>query len=388
MKIEVASAFDVFRKSVLCFATLVSLRAFGSGTVTNCTEADFRAALAGGGQVVFACGGNLAISNTLAVSSDTLILGSGFKVTIDGGNAVQLFQVNTNVTLEIHDLMLANGSNIGVSATDTSSPGGPGFGGGILNNGGAVTLIGCTLTNLVALGGNGYIGPFGLNGGNGFGGAICNIGGTVSLTNCIFSGNQAKGGTAGGGGSTYGARAGQAQGGAIYSDGGVVGISNVRFLGNLASGGSWSNEGYGGDGAGGAVFAQNSRVFVTSSWLMGNGALGGVNLVYFGLPVTAGGNAYGGSIYLAPDSTAIFQHCSFLTNQAIGADEPDYASPNGASGSAGVGQGGAIYNLGSLQTLDSLFFTNTCKGGQLGFIPTDVGQGGAVYSTNVLLIAG
>src|SRR5690349_15256296 len=159
MRPQLPSAFNLLRKSVLCCATVISLHAFGSGTVTNCTEANLRAALAGGGTVVFACSGTLALSNTIVVSTNTLILGSGYQVTIDGGNAVQLFWVNTNVSLEIHDLIVANGASIGTNGLDSTIIGGaatdagPGFGGGILNAGGTVTLIGCTLTNLSAIGG-------------------------------------------------------------------------------------------------------------------------------------------------------------------------------------------------------------------------------------------
>ena len=362
MRTEVASVFDAFPKSALCFAALVSLRAFGSGRVTNCTEANFRAALAGGGQVVFACSGTLALSNTIAVFTNTLILGSGYNVTVDGGNAVQLFRVNTNVTLEIHDLILANGASIGIT-------GGPGSGGGILNNGGAVTLFGCTLTNLAAT----SIRQGNLVGDDGFGGAICNFGGTLSLTNCTFSRNQASGGIGG-----------QASGGAIYSDGGVVSLNNVLFSGNLATGGGYypfsSN---GGNGAGGAVFSRNSRLFVTGSSFVGNTAAGGG---YLGDPsIEAGysGSGLGGAFYLSADSTGLYQHCSFVTNQANGAygGGPFNAAP-------GIGQGGAIYNLGSVQTLDSLFTTNTCQGGAGGGRNFAVGQGGALYSANILLISG
>ena len=376
MRTEVALAFYVFRKSMLCFAALVSLSAFGSGTVTNCTEANFRAALAGGGTVVFACSGTLALSNTIVVSTNTLILGSGYNVTIDGSNSVQLFQVNTNVTLEIHDLILANGASIGASGVDGSSQpvsGSPGFGGGILNGGGTVTLIGCTLTNLTAVGGNGGTTLFAnpTAGGNGYGAAICNLGGILNLTNCAFYGNQARGGV----GSTYasfgssGGNCGQAWGGAIYSDGGMVGLSHVLFSGNLASGGS-SSSCFGGNAAGGALFSRNSQLIVTGSSLMGNGALGGAG--------AGSGDGLGGALYLSADSTAIFQHCSFVTNGANGAYSGD------AWFSAGIGQGGAIYNLGSAQIVNSLFCSNSCLGGSGGGLP--LGQGGAVFSTNVLWI--
>jgi len=383
MRIRAASAFDVARKTTLSFATLVSLPAFGSGTVTNCTEANLRAALAGGGTVVFACSGDLVISNRLVIATNTLILGTGHNVTIDGGNSVQLFQVNANVTLEIHDLILANGSSIGTNGVSGSQPtsGGPGFGGGILNSGGAVTLIGCTLTNLTAIGGNGGQPPLfgtGTSGSDGYGGAICNLGGNLYLTNCTFWGNQARGGV--GSTLTYmisGQNGGQAWGGAIYSDGGVVALDHVIFSGNLASGGGWV-AGTGGTAAGGALFIRNSQLFLTGSSLMGNGVLGGGCLNPTSAQSGASGNGLGGSIYLAADSTAIFQNCSFITNRANGADSgPAWVS-------AGIGQGGAIYNLGSAQIVNSLFSSNSCLGGSGGGFP--LGQGGAIFSTNVLWI--
>jgi hypothetical protein len=380
IRIHLASVFDFFRKSLLYFATVVSLHAFGSGTVKNCTEANLRAALAGGGTVVFACSGDLLISNTLVIATNTLILGTGYNVTTDGNNSVQLFQVNTNVTLEIHDLILANGASIGTSGpANSGTPGGPGFGGGILNQGGVVTLIGCTLTNLAAVGGNGGYGGQGpTSGGSGFGGAICNFGGGINLTNCTFSGNQAKGGIGSTGPFNSGDQGGQARGGAIYSDSGVVGMSHVQFSGNLVSGGGWRG-GVGGDAAGGAVFCSNSRLFLTGSSLIGNGVLGGGCLDPFSaLSGGPSGNGLGGSIYLAADSTAIFQNCSFITNRANGADS------GLAWVSSGIGQGGAIYNLGSAQILSSLFSSNSCLGGSGGGFP--LGQGGAIFSTNVLWI--
>ena len=55
----------------------------GSGVVTNCTEADLRAALVGGGLVTFNCDGVLALSSTLVITNDTTLDASGHDLTLN-----------------------------------------------------------------------------------------------------------------------------------------------------------------------------------------------------------------------------------------------------------------------------------------------------------------
>ena len=66
---EIAVAILAFSSSLI-----------GSGIVTNCTEENLRATLAGGGTVTFACAGSITISNTLSIEIDTILDGAGHQV--------------------------------------------------------------------------------------------------------------------------------------------------------------------------------------------------------------------------------------------------------------------------------------------------------------------
>ncbi|MGO9451151.1 MAG: choice-of-anchor Q domain-containing protein [Candidatus Binataceae bacterium] len=152
---------------------------------------------------------------TLTIQGPTTYFLPG--ITIDGGLAVQLLQVNSGATLNLQFLTLTRGSVTGLS-------GAAGYGGAIFNNG---TV---TVTNSTFLANHATGGPGGTDfpGGDGFGGAIANEG-TVTVTNSTFSANQATGGPAG---STTG---GAGFGGAIYSNGTVT-VTNSTFSANQANG--------------------------------------------------------------------------------------------------------------------------------------------------------
>ena len=131
--------------------------AWGAGTVTNATQADLQAALNGGGTVTFAVGGVFTLTNTIIIAQDTVLDAAGFDVTISGGNAVRLFQVNSNVAFSVNGLTLANGRAVGTNGVDglngaPTEVGQDGFGGGIPILGGTVALTGCALTNHSAQG--------------------------------------------------------------------------------------------------------------------------------------------------------------------------------------------------------------------------------------------
>ena len=252
--------------------------AWGAGTVTNATQADLQAALNGGGTVTFAVGGVFTLTNTIIIAQDTVLDAAGFDVTISGGNAVRLFQVNSNVAFSVNGLTLANGRAVGTNGVDglngaPTEVGQDGFGGGILILGGTVALTGCALTNHSAQGGNSgvdylYEEIWYRPGGTGYGAALCNLGGALSLTNCLLAANSALGGT-----STAPAQVsltggpqqeGRRFGGAIYSANGRVSLQGVTFQANSASGVPavflpWGAGGAGGQGFGGAIYATNSR---------------------------------------------------------------------------------------------------------------------------------
>ena len=81
-----------------------------SGVVTVCDEAHLRAALAGGGTVTFACSGTITLTPEIVIAADTTIDGSGQTVTVSGNNAVRVFTVSSAVTLNLNELIVANGA--------------------------------------------------------------------------------------------------------------------------------------------------------------------------------------------------------------------------------------------------------------------------------------
>src|SRR5208337_1964360 len=81
----------------------------GAGVVTSPTEANLRAALAGGGTVTFATGGTIGLSAVLVITNNTLIDGSGYAVTLTGNNSTAIFLVNSNVQFTLNNLTVANG---------------------------------------------------------------------------------------------------------------------------------------------------------------------------------------------------------------------------------------------------------------------------------------
>ena len=98
---------------------LLPLVAQASGVVTTCTEAELRAAMAGGGPVIFACDGTITLANTITNVSETRLDGSGHQVTISGNRAVRVFSINTNVTFTALNLTIANGTSLGGSVNLT-----------------------------------------------------------------------------------------------------------------------------------------------------------------------------------------------------------------------------------------------------------------------------
>ena len=103
-----------------------SVNVLAGGVVTNCTEADLRLALTGGGQVRFECDGLLALTDTLVITNDTSFDATGHFVALSGGIAVRLFQVEPGVSLTLTHLMLADGAARGTNSTVADTAGGTG----------------------------------------------------------------------------------------------------------------------------------------------------------------------------------------------------------------------------------------------------------------------
>jgi hypothetical protein len=363
---------------------------FGGGTITNCTEAELRSAMAGGGSVVFACDGVIELTSTLLISQDTDVDGAGHAVRISGGAKVRLFQVNTNAQLQVRGLTLSDGFVAGAPGLDGSQPtnGGDEYGGGILCRGGTVTLIGCSLANNVCQGGEaGVDEPYhfhGASGGSAFGGGICSLGGTLNLTNCVLAGNRA---VAAGGSALLsstvvsGSDGGNASGGAIYAEGSTVHLDGGTVVSNSATGGDWK-AGRGGDARAAALYLLNSRLIAENSRFVANQTQGGSG-PYQGNPggVSYGGAGWAGAIYCEADSMVLLSSCNFVENWALGGSGNDY-------GFGGTALGGALYNIGQAEARGCLF--SSCEVKCLGrsTITRVPGLGGAVYSAGSFVVSG
>src|SRR5207302_6591073 len=101
--------------------------------VIDCSESGLRAAFGrGGGPYTFKCGGTntITLTNTIVVSKDTTLDGTGQTMTLSGGNLVRLFTVNPGVKCTLMNLALISGEDSGTSGTN-GSPGLSGNGGAI-----------------------------------------------------------------------------------------------------------------------------------------------------------------------------------------------------------------------------------------------------------------
>ena len=79
------------------------------GVVSVCDEASLVTALSGGGTVSFTCSGTITLTSPITIAANTTIDGSGQSVTISGNTAVQVFSVNSGVTLNLGWLTIADG---------------------------------------------------------------------------------------------------------------------------------------------------------------------------------------------------------------------------------------------------------------------------------------
>ena len=320
---------------------------FGSTNVVSTpTDANLRSAIAAGGWVIIACNGTFTLTNTIDITQNTTLDGSGISAIISGGNAYRLFYVEPGVSFSITNLTLANGSY-----TNT-----PAAGGAIYNDDGILNLVSCTLTNNNV--------QYSANSGTASGGAIFNNGGTIYLyASGVF--NNTAFGTSGLGGSPGGI---YGYGGAIYSTAGSVIIVNCSFQNNLAQ----NLPDAGGEAAGGALYQAAGTFYITNTTFINNSAVSvGPNFIAQPTP------AYGGAFAATSGSTWV-DHSQFYDNTAQGGN-------SGYETTTGPAFGGAIYSASSLTIGWSSFSTNQALAGNTaesngGAAPT--GNGGAIYNNN------
>ena len=228
-------------------------------------------------------------NGALTIGTSVTIQGPGANLlTISGGNAVGVFNINGSATVSISGLTIANGYS-------------PLNGGGIVNSG-MLTLSNSTLSGNAGPSGGGGIENFGtvvvsnstLSGntansvGNGYGaggGGIENFG-TVTVSNSTFSGNTSNVSLGGGGGGG---------GGAIVNFTGSVTVSNSTFLLNtsIVSGGSGGGGGGIGNFGAGVTTVSNSTFFGNIGNSSGSGS-GGGGIANFGGTVTVNNSTLSG----------------------------------------------------------------------------------------------
>jgi hypothetical protein len=328
-------------------------------TVLNLADSDpgsLRAAIMaanaapGADTINFAPGlhGTIKLASEVAITSDLTLDGPGAdRVTVSGNSATRVFNISntgpdvSDVTIE--GLTIANGR-----ATGDTLPSPLGFpltlGGGILNNGGNLTLDRVTMTNNQAVGAGTEAAE---------GGAVASVlGAHLSVTQSTFIGNVATAPVSG-------------NGGAIDNDGGSSAvIDHSAFTGNRAIGGVATTP-LGtplGTGGGALTAYGGSTLIVTASTFDNNVTQD---------QAADGGGVSGGAIdveffgYLANGSSALtVAQSGFTGNQALGGD-------GGPGGDGGQGSGGAIAVEGpgstSATVTDSSFVGNEARGGNGGF---------------------
>jgi fibronectin-binding autotransporter adhesin len=337
-----------------------------TNTVTVCDLAHLQTAVAGGGTINFGCDATIVLTNTLTISKNTILDGSGHAVTISGNNAVRPFLVNTSISFTLVNLTVANGLNKGTNSATAGVPGGSAFGGGLYNDGGMVTALGVSFT------GNSVIG--GTNGANGnpvsigSGGAIYNNVGSLNITNCTFSNNLALGANGGSYGETY-AFAGHGYGGAISSKGGVVNVDNSGIVTNSSIGGLTGSSYAGGNGLGGGLYAAAGTVAIRNCNFMTNAATGPNNQISSG----TAGRAKGGGIYEEAGVVLRITGSTFNGNSARGGDA-------GYHDTSSSGYGGALFINGTLNSTNCIFAGNYTIGGSHGLPKAADAMGGAIYN--------
>src|SRR5580700_7379239 len=208
----------------------------GDGSPASCTEAALAAAIAGGGTIIFDCGAapmTITMTAELPVTVDTVIDG-GNLVTLSGGQTTRIMHIKSawnlaTPKLVVQNLTFTEGFTSDVPDTSSTSEGGA----AIFEDGGSLTVIGCTFTHNQSAS----------TGQDVSGGAINGQGvGTLIVENSVFSDNAGS------------------NGGAVGTQDENVTIVNTTFSNNTATG-NGGNPGNGGDG--GALSYDGAHVSLT-----------------------------------------------------------------------------------------------------------------------------
>ena len=283
----------------------------------------------------------------------------------------------SGVIITFEDLVIQNGAaaddgTSGVSA-NPASQNTTRFGGGILNNGGSVTLTNVIVQSCQALGkGDSVINDHTTLDAKGGGLASLTATGNVVIMGSTLSGNVAQGGN---GGNFNNGAGSNAKGGSIYFEGGTLNIDGSRIDNSAANGGNGGNGpgnqqngGFGGFAQGGGAYVGGGTVTINNSTFESCSAIGG-NSGLGQNGTEPAGEGGGGGMYSAGNVTVT--NSTFNSNSATGGNSGDSFGPDcfGAHESldAGAARGGAILaDGGSLVVDTATFASNSAHGGNGG----------------------
>jgi hypothetical protein len=280
---------------------------------------------------------------------------SGDNPTVIDASQLQdrVFQIVTPGTQVVFRDLIIQGGLAQDDGSDGALPGTTdALGGGILSNGGDLTLDNVAVENNVARGGD----AAGLTtaGHNARGGGFYSIGGTLTISRGTIANNQAIGGR----GADYGGAGGSAVGGGLYLSGGALHIASSTIASNLATGGqggaayttpehtSGIGGGTGGTAQGGGLYAGGGSLTISTSNIIANqgtGGAGGLGYYFGGLAgYGEGGGLDNGGTLTASDITA-----------------SGNSSNHGSGYYFGGGGGGGIANFGTLTVAGSALTGNS-----------------------------
>jgi hypothetical protein len=275
----------------------------------------------------------------------TVTIDGGSGVTVDANNRSQVFQVDSGVQASLDHLTISHGS-----APRAIS------GGGILNNGGTLTVNSCTFTS---------------NGSSGGGGGIYNAQGMLTVSNSAFLSNT---GPFGGGGianfamatvttSAFTSNSGGAGGGGAIYNSGTVDVSSCILS---------SNSGF----SGGGIFSISGTLTVTHCTLSGNNAATGGGIEAGGTLTVSNStftsntaNTEGGGLYrtgIGPGTiTGSTLSGNSTGNDGGGLENTGTLAVSNCTLSANSGSsaGGGITNQGSLTVTSSTLAGNSASAG-------------------------
>lgn len=254
-----------------------------ANAATSASTIDFT--LASTPAVITLTSGQLTLTNT---AYPTTIDGPGASLlSVSGNNASRVFQVDKGVTASISGLTITGG------LVKNFHPGA-----GLYNDGGSVSLTGCTISDNKALfTSSGII--------NGFqystGGGIYSKGGAVTLSGSTVTGNYA-----------------YANGGGLESNGGSATLTDCTISGN-------SSHLFGG----GLGNGSDDTATLSGCTFSGNSAYSGSGMQNYGAAsltdcTISGGTTQGGGGSLNNDGTATLGGCAFSDNAGSGLENGDY----------------------------------------------------------------